>query len=170
MCSRARSCWRPMTARRCCRPGMCAGFPAGTGDAHRFVNRTERDVTLLVIGDRTAGDEVSYPDFDLHAALGPDGAYRFTTKAESRSKLSVVPANAGPITPGEVWGDGVRHRAPSIGHAVLVPAFARDDATITPTSPARRRSSRPHSARHTPRRTSRSAGPSPGRAAPGRAC
>ena len=22
-------------------PGMCAGFPAGTGDAHRFVNRTE---------------------------------------------------------------------------------------------------------------------------------
>ena len=63
------------------RPGMCAGFPAGTGDAHRFANRTERDVTLLVIGDRTAGDEVSYPDFDLHAALGPDGVYRFTTKA-----------------------------------------------------------------------------------------
>jgi uncharacterized cupin superfamily protein len=27
--------------------GMCAGFPAGTGDAHRFVNRTERDVMLL---------------------------------------------------------------------------------------------------------------------------
>jgi uncharacterized cupin superfamily protein len=61
--------------------GMCAGFPAGTGDAHRFVNRTERDVTLLAIGDRTAGDEVSYPDVDLHAVVGPDGAYRFTTKA-----------------------------------------------------------------------------------------
>ena len=49
--------------------GMCAGFPAGTGDAHRFVNRTERDVMLLAIGDRTAGDEISYPDFDMQAAL-----------------------------------------------------------------------------------------------------
>jgi hypothetical protein len=41
---------------------------------------------------------------------------------------------------------------------------------FTRSVPARRRSSRPHSSRHTPRRTSRSAGPSPGRAAPGRAC
>lgn len=61
--------------------GMCAGFPAGTGDAHRFVNRTAADVKLLVIGDRTAGDEISYPDVDMRAALGPDGAYKFTTKA-----------------------------------------------------------------------------------------
>src|SRR5207248_3139298 len=28
------------------RPGMCAGFPAGTGDAHRFVNRTASDVAM----------------------------------------------------------------------------------------------------------------------------
>src|SRR5438046_9852432 len=41
------------------RAGMCAGFPAGTGDAHRFVNWTASDVTLLAIGDRTADDEVS---------------------------------------------------------------------------------------------------------------
>ncbi|GEC59222.1 hypothetical protein BEL01nite_82650 [Bradyrhizobium elkanii] len=60
--------------------GMCAGFPAGTGDAHRFINRTERDVKLLVIGDRSAGDEISYPDVDMHAVLGTDGAYKFTTK------------------------------------------------------------------------------------------
>src|ERR1700736_4206194 len=53
--------------------GMCAGFPAGTGDAHRFVNRTGSDVKLLVIGDRTPEDEVSYPDVDMHAVLGPDG-------------------------------------------------------------------------------------------------
>src|SRR6266487_434584 len=33
--------------------GMCAGFPAGTGDAHRFVNRSTRDALLLVIGDRS---------------------------------------------------------------------------------------------------------------------
>ncbi|MCA1456973.1 cupin domain-containing protein [Bradyrhizobium sp. BRP22] len=62
------------------RAGMCAGFPAGTGDAHRFVNRTASDVKLLVIGDHTAADEISYPDVDMHAVLGPDGRYRFTTK------------------------------------------------------------------------------------------
>ena len=62
------------------KPGMCAGFPAGSGDAHRFVNRTEKDVKLLVIGDRTANDEISYPDVDMHAVLGLDGVYRFTTK------------------------------------------------------------------------------------------
>lgn len=61
--------------------GMCAGFPAGSGDAHRFVNRTTRDVRLLVIGDRTPDDEISYPDIDMHAVLGPDGVYKFTTKA-----------------------------------------------------------------------------------------
>src|SRR5260370_11894545 len=37
--------------------GMCAGFPAGTGDAHRFVNRSSADTVLLVVGDRTANDE-----------------------------------------------------------------------------------------------------------------
>ncbi|WP_456619634.1 MULTISPECIES: cupin domain-containing protein [unclassified Bradyrhizobium] len=61
--------------------GMCAGFPAGSGDAHRFVNRTARDARLLVIGDRTPDDAISYPDVDMHAVLGPDGVYKFTTKA-----------------------------------------------------------------------------------------
>jgi uncharacterized cupin superfamily protein len=62
------------------RAGMCAGFPAGTGDAHRFVNRSESDCVLLVIGDRTIDDEISYPDIDMHGKLGPDGTYRFTHK------------------------------------------------------------------------------------------
>ncbi len=61
-------------------PGMCAGFPAGTGDAHRFVNRSPADVLLLVVGDRTANEEVTYPDVDLHGKTGPDGKYRFTRK------------------------------------------------------------------------------------------
>ena len=60
--------------------GMCAGFPAGTGDAHRFVNRTASDVLLLVIGDRTQGDVVNYPEIDLVGRYGPDGRYRFTRK------------------------------------------------------------------------------------------
>ena len=62
------------------RPGMCAGFPAGTGNAHRFVNRSEHDVLLLVVGDRTAGDEVAYPDVDMHLSMGPDGRYAVTHK------------------------------------------------------------------------------------------
>jgi len=62
------------------RPGMCAGFPAGMGDAHRFVNRSGADVVLLVVGDRSPDDEVAYPDMDMHAKLGADGKYRFTRK------------------------------------------------------------------------------------------
>jgi len=61
--------------------GMCAGFPAGTGDAHRFVNRSARDALLLVIGDRSSDDEITYPDVDMHAVLGPDGRYKFSTKS-----------------------------------------------------------------------------------------
>lgn len=62
------------------RAGMCAGFPAGTGNAHRFVNRSDADVLLLVAGDRTAGDEVLYPEIDMHGRMGPDGRYVFTRK------------------------------------------------------------------------------------------
>ncbi len=62
------------------RAGMCAGFPAGTGNAHRFVNRSSGDVLLLVVGDRTAGDEAEYPDIDMHARMDADGKFRFTHK------------------------------------------------------------------------------------------
>ena len=61
-------------------PGMCAGFPAGGGNAHRFLNLSDRDATFLVVGDRTPGDEGTYPDIDLAAGIGPDGRYVFTRK------------------------------------------------------------------------------------------
>lgn len=60
--------------------GSCAGFPAGTGDAHHFVNRSDRDVLLLVVGDRTPGEVVSYPDDDLAGATDATGVFRFTRK------------------------------------------------------------------------------------------
>ena len=60
-------------------PGMCAGFKAGTGNAHRLVNETAEDVVYLEIGDRTPGDEGSYPDDDLKAVL-MDGAWTFVHK------------------------------------------------------------------------------------------
>ena len=41
-------------------PGMCAGFPAG-GRAHHLANRTDCDVVYLEVGDRTPGDQGSYP-------------------------------------------------------------------------------------------------------------
>jgi uncharacterized cupin superfamily protein len=61
------------------RPGMCAGFPA-QGRAHQLVNRSDVDVVYLEIGDRSAGDEVSYPNDDLEAALGADGQWAFAHK------------------------------------------------------------------------------------------
>ena len=46
-------------------PGMCAGFEAGTGDAHHLVNETDEDVVYLEIGDRTPDESASYPDDDI---------------------------------------------------------------------------------------------------------
>jgi len=60
-------------------PGMCAGFPAD-GIAHQLVNRTEMEVVYLEIGDRTTGDEGTYPNDDIKAVLGPDGKWLFTHK------------------------------------------------------------------------------------------
>jgi uncharacterized cupin superfamily protein len=54
-------------------PGTCIAFPAGTGDGHHFLNLTDRDATFLVVGDRTADDEVTYPDIDLRIGFGIDG-------------------------------------------------------------------------------------------------
>jgi uncharacterized cupin superfamily protein len=60
-------------------PGMCAGFKAGTGDAHRLVNETDQDVVYLEVGDRSPGDAVSYPDDDIRADF-VDGKWRYAHK------------------------------------------------------------------------------------------
>ena len=62
------------------RPGMCAGFKAGRGDAHHLVNHTTKDVVFLEIGDRSAGDSVSYPDDDVLAVFGSDGKWKYSKK------------------------------------------------------------------------------------------
>jgi len=61
-------------------PGMCAGFRAGTGDAHHLINRSEEDVLYLEMGDRTAGDNAVYPDDDLQITRGADGKWSYTRK------------------------------------------------------------------------------------------
>ena len=61
-------------------PGMCAGF-AASGIAHQLINRTDSDVVYLEIGDRTPGDDGTYPADDLKAVLGPDGKWQFTHRS-----------------------------------------------------------------------------------------
>jgi uncharacterized cupin superfamily protein len=65
-------------------PGMCAGFKAGTGDAHHLVNRSEAPVVYLEVGDRSPGDSGSYPDDDLKAVLDPEGRWSFARKDGTR--------------------------------------------------------------------------------------
>jgi len=54
-------------------PGMAAGFPAGNADGHHLVNRGNVEAVYLEVGDRTAGDEVDYPDDDILVRIGPAG-------------------------------------------------------------------------------------------------
>ncbi len=60
-------------------PGMCAGFPAA-GVAHQLVNRSSSEVVYLEVGDRTPGDEGSYPNDDLQASLDADGKWVYAHK------------------------------------------------------------------------------------------
>lgn len=47
--------------------GMCAGFPKGRADGHHIVNRSKSDAWFLEVGDRSAGDAVTYPDDAMRA-------------------------------------------------------------------------------------------------------
>ncbi|PLA74462.1 cupin [Hydrogenovibrio sp. SC-1] len=60
-------------------PGMCSGMKAGTGQAYSLSNDTEDAVVYLEIGDRTPGDEVTYPDDDLQA-IRVDDQWQFLHK------------------------------------------------------------------------------------------
>lgn len=62
------------------RPGMCAGFRHGSGNAHQLVNRSAADVVYLEIGDRSPGDTAVYPDDDIAARLDAGGKWVFTHK------------------------------------------------------------------------------------------
>ena len=59
------------------RPGMCACFPAGGGDAHRLENRTAAVVRYLEIGNRSSGEEVHYPDAGMVMEKAADGTRSF---------------------------------------------------------------------------------------------
>ncbi len=61
--------------------GMAAGFPAGAGDGHQLVNRSDKDALYLEVGDRMPGDACVYPDIDLALPHRPNtGPHAFTHK------------------------------------------------------------------------------------------
>ena len=59
-------------------PGMCACFPANSGDAHRLENRSDAVVRFLEIGNRSNGEQVHYPDDDMILNRTADGTRSFT--------------------------------------------------------------------------------------------
>jgi Uncharacterized conserved protein, contains double-stranded beta-helix domain len=55
------------------RAGDCAGYPAGSRDAHHFVNRGNALARYLEIGNREAADRPFYPDDDVMWIEDADG-------------------------------------------------------------------------------------------------
>ena len=47
------------------KPGDAAGFKAGSGNAHRLINRGNRDAVYFDVGTRAKSERVHYPDVDL---------------------------------------------------------------------------------------------------------
>jgi uncharacterized cupin superfamily protein len=62
------------------RPGMCAGFKAGSDNAHQLRNRSDSMAVYLEVGDRTAGDTVTYADDDIEIVKMPDGRLHLARK------------------------------------------------------------------------------------------
>ena len=55
------------------KPGDAVGFPAGTGIAHSFLNNTDAEVHLLVVGERPKlENRIFYPLHPDRRALHPD--------------------------------------------------------------------------------------------------
>jgi len=45
--------------------GMCAGYPANSGDGHHMINRSDRPARYLEVGSRVHADNAFYPDDDV---------------------------------------------------------------------------------------------------------
>ena len=60
--------------------GMAAGFPGGKNDGHHLINRGSETATYLEVGSRIPGEEVHYPDIDLHLVREAAGGHRFHHK------------------------------------------------------------------------------------------
>lgn len=64
-------------------PGDCAGFAAGTGVAHTFLNNTEQDVRLLVVGEASKStNRIHYPLHPTRNAELGNGHWADAPKSE----------------------------------------------------------------------------------------
>lgn len=61
-------------------PGDCVGLAAGTGLGHHLLNHSREVAVYLEVGDRSAGDQVDYPDDDLRALSLAGGGWQFLHK------------------------------------------------------------------------------------------
>jgi uncharacterized cupin superfamily protein len=62
------------------KPGMCAGFKAGSGNGHHLQNNSKSPCTYLEVGTRSASDEVTYSDIDMKAVKVDGEGWRFVKK------------------------------------------------------------------------------------------
>lgn len=73
--------------------GDAACFPAGASAAHYLENTSDTDVTYLVVGTRSTGDVVTYPDHDRKLIFTREpGAQEVATREYQR--LDGSPADA----------------------------------------------------------------------------
>jgi uncharacterized cupin superfamily protein len=60
------------------RPGMIAGFRAGTANGHHLVNRSDKTARVLEVGTRTVEEVAHYSDIDMMVRENADGWDYFT--------------------------------------------------------------------------------------------
>lgn len=61
------------------RVGDCAAFPAGVPDGHCFINRTQTEARILVVGSKAPREVATYSDVDL-VVTQSEGQNIFTHK------------------------------------------------------------------------------------------
>ncbi|HET7365090.1 MAG TPA: cupin domain-containing protein [Burkholderiales bacterium] len=62
------------------RPGMCAGYPAGSKNGHHFINRSHKPAKYLEMGTNVPGDTAFYPDDDLRLFETEDAGMVYARK------------------------------------------------------------------------------------------
>jgi uncharacterized cupin superfamily protein len=70
-------------------PGDCVGFAGGQANGHQLINRTDKTVVLLEVGDRRVGDVVTFPENtteEVDDALGRRRADRPSPHQDGRPR------------------------------------------------------------------------------------
>jgi uncharacterized cupin superfamily protein len=60
-------------------PSDCAAFPAGDGNGHHLINKTDQIASFVVVGTHTPTEIAHYSDVEIMAHVDADG-YRFSRR------------------------------------------------------------------------------------------